>query len=117
LDFKPRITSQLKQRMGICLLVFEGVAGSVSVIMKSRQLANVLIKMMGLSICIYGIPTCVSGILFDLLHPGASVAHDSDTIALRIFTSIGAGGIEALLGIIIIAMSRTVAGWMFTAEE
>jgi hypothetical protein len=36
---------------------------------------------------------------------------------LRVFTSIGGGGIEALLGIIIIAMSRKVVGWMFTAEE
>ncbi len=72
---------------------------------------------MGLSTCLYAIPTCVSGILFGVSNHFTSTANDSGAANLRIFTSIGAGGIEALLGIIIIVMSRTVAGWMFTAEE
>ena len=82
--------------------------------MKSRQLANVLIKILGLSICLYAVPTCISGIVFALTAAGAS---KTDATAMRFISSTVGAGVQAMFGIIIIAMSRTIAGWMFNKDD
>lgn len=86
--------------------------------MKSKQLANVLIKMLGLSICFYAIPTCVSGIIFALSFPsGLPKTDQTEITVIRFMSSAVGAGVEALFGMIIIAMSRKIAGWMFKSDE
>lgn len=82
--------------------------------MKSKQLANVLIKMLGLSVCLYAIPSCISGILEGVVHLKDS-PHWLAIIPLVSY-SIGAA-IQAAVGLVIIAKSQTVAGWMFKNED
>jgi len=81
--------------------------------MKSKQLANVLIKMLGLSICLYAIPTCVAGII--TAFSAASVTK-SETAMFTIGDAIGTG-VQALFGLVIIAKSRAIAGWMFKNDD
>jgi cytochrome b subunit of formate dehydrogenase len=79
--------------------------------MKSKQLANVLIKILGLSICLYAIPVCVTGIIVwsSLLPPG-------ETSSNRILSSTIGAAVQAFVGIIIIAMSRIISGFWFKNE-
>jgi len=67
--------------------------------MKSRQLANVLIKLLGFCICLFAIPECLGGIL--LYQFSHSSAPEPDTVSMRIIFSVVGGGIQAALGIII----------------
>jgi hypothetical protein len=82
--------------------------------MKSKQLANVLIKILGLSICFYAIPNCIAGILIAFSPLAAS--KWSETIIRTISYAAGAG-VQAVVGIVIIAMSRKVAGFWFKNED
>jgi len=50
--------------------------------MKSKQLANILIKMLGLSVCLYAIPACVSGILYESM---VSVGTKTDLVFFACF--------------------------------
>jgi hypothetical protein len=81
--------------------------------MKSRQLANVLIKIVGFYICICAIPSCVSGIGMAIATKGITA---SDFVMRSFSFSIGYG-IQAVVGIIIIAMSQKISGWMFKSDE
>jgi hypothetical protein len=81
--------------------------------MKSRQLANVLIKIVGFYICICAIPSCVGGICLAIETKGFTT---SDLI-MRTFSFAIGYGIQAVVGIIIIAMSRKISGWMFKSED
>lgn len=80
--------------------------------MKSRQLANVLIKVLGLYICLLAIPSCVSGLILVVNHPGTTFV---DMIRIGAY-AIGAG-VQAVVGMIIIAFSSKIAGWMFKEDE
>ena len=82
--------------------------------MKSKQLANVLIKMLGFFICLYAIPSFVSGIVFGLEAKNVS---STDITVMRIFSSAVGSGIEAVFGVIVIAASRKIAGWMFKSDD
>lgn len=82
--------------------------------MKSRQLANVLIKMLGFSVCLYAIPSCVSGIIIAVNHPHTDTAFVE---LMRIGAYAIGAGVQAVVGIIIIAASRKIAGWMFKEDE
>lgn len=82
--------------------------------MKSKQLANVLIKMLGLSVCLYAIPSCVGGILFGLTSMSAS---KPDIAFLRMFSSAVGTGIQAIIGIVIICQSQKIAGMMFKTDD
>lgn len=82
--------------------------------MKSKQLANVLIKMMGLSVCLYAIPSCVSGIMFGL--ESMSVSKTDITVMRVVSYAVGAG-IQAIIGIMIISASQKIAGWMFKSDD
>lgn len=82
--------------------------------MKSRQLANVLIKMLGFSVCLYAIPSCISGFLLGVSH-----LRDSETwlaVLPMISYPIGAA-IQAAIGLLIISKSSKIAGWMFKSDE
>ena len=81
--------------------------------MKSKQLANVLIKMLGLSICIYAIPSCVLGVLAMLSDKSAS----KDITVLGISATAASAAVQAVVGIVIIAMSQKIAGLMFKSDD
>jgi hypothetical protein len=70
--------------------------------------------MLGLSICLYAIPTCVSGIVFALSAAGMS---KTDVTVMRFFSSTVGAGVEAVFGIIIIAASRKISSWMFKSDD
>lgn len=82
--------------------------------MKSKQLANVLIKMLGLSVCLYAIPSSVAGILIGVKQ---SMTTNGSDEALRIGSYAIGAGVQLAIGIAIIAMSQTIAGWMFKNDE
>jgi hypothetical protein len=82
--------------------------------MKSKQLANVLIKMLGLSICVYGIPSIVLG-LVEII--GDSEGVNKGITILEIIATLAASGAQVLIGIFIMKASKKIAGWMFTNEE
>jgi hypothetical protein len=77
--------------------------------MKSKQLAIVLIKILGLAVCFYAINNFLSGIIFTFALQGGLTA--------TIVSYAVGSGIQVLLGILIIAMSRKIAGWMFKNDE
>jgi hypothetical protein len=81
--------------------------------MKSRQLANVLIKILGLSICLYAIPMCVAGIASIFLSRSMTQA---EATGITIGDAIGTG-VQALFGLLVIAKSQKIAGWMFNEDE
>jgi len=84
------------------------------VFMKSRQLANVLIKMLGLSVCLYAIPSCVSGILVAVMRPYNS---SGGAEFLRIGSYAIGAGVQFAIGIAIIASSQKVADWLFKSDD
>jgi hypothetical protein len=82
--------------------------------MKSKQLANVLIKILGLWVCLDAIPNCISGILF-----GVSQLKDSPkwiAVIPMVSYAIGAA-VQAVVGVVIIAKSEKIAGWMFKSDD
>ena len=84
--------------------------------MKSKQLTIVLLKVLGVSVCLYAIPSCVSGIMVGFTQP-ATHTSSWDIAAMRIVTySVGAG-VQFLCGLAIIGMSRTIAGWLFKSDD
>jgi hypothetical protein len=83
--------------------------------MKSKQLANVLIKMLGLSVCLYAIPSCVSGIVFGITQ--FQVSPKWDIAVIRIISSAIGAAVQAVIGIVIISMSQKIAGMMFKTDD
>ena len=80
--------------------------------MKSKQLANVLIKILGLSVCLYAIPTCVGGLIAGLTSPARG-----DAVMIRMVSSAIGAGVQAVVGIVIICASQKVAGLMFKTDD
>jgi Na+-translocating ferredoxin:NAD+ oxidoreductase RnfA subunit len=77
--------------------------------MKSKQLANVLIKTIGLYICLLAIPSFISGILLVFMK------WDEKLLGTLSY-SIGAS-VQAAVGICLIIMSRKLAGFWFKDED
>jgi len=83
-------------------------------LMKSKQLANVLIKMLGLSVCLYAIPNCVSGMIVGIHH----LQNFPQLVSIVPVVSYAIGAaIQVVVGLVIIAKSQKVAGWMFKSDE
>jgi uncharacterized membrane protein YoaK (UPF0700 family) len=86
--------------------------------MKSKQLANVLIKVLGLSVCIHGIPAFVTGFVRGFLSGLASSG------AARPQTSSGSSSayvigalVELALGITLIVTSRALSELLLKGED
>ena len=86
--------------------------------MKPKQLANVLIKILGLSVCIHGIPSFVTGFVRGFLsavassgsvRPGAAAGSSSAYV-------IGAL-VELALGIILILTSKALSELLLKGED
>jgi hypothetical protein len=90
--------------------------------MKSRQLANVLLKILGISVCLWGLPSFLGGILAwatSLIGPpDPPEVHTAlhATLVRVISYSIGYG-VQAAVGFILIAKSQKIAGWMFKNDD
>jgi hypothetical protein len=83
--------------------------------MKSKQLANVLINVLGFYICLLAIPSCVSGILYGFSSLGTKT--DTTGMAMRMGTYAIGAGVQAAVGVVIIIKSRKIAGFWFKAED
>jgi len=81
--------------------------------MKSKQLANVLFKVLGFSVCLYAIPSCVAGILLATEEKGALASE----LLLRTFSYTIGYGVQAAVGIVIIAQSKKISGWLFKNDD
>ncbi len=82
--------------------------------MKSKQLANVLIKILGLYVCLCAIPGFVSGFLLIFLPAMHMTWND------RLFGTLSyalGDVVRAVVGIIIITNSRKIAEFWFKANE
>jgi hypothetical protein len=86
--------------------------------MKSKQLANVLIKMLGLSVCLYAIPNFISNLLIGLSFFGP-LAHSDGSLTTfsRALSSFISAALQAFFGLFLICKSRKVAGWMIKNED
>jgi Na+/melibiose symporter-like transporter len=82
--------------------------------MKSRELTNALIKLLGVLVCVPAIVNCLGGIL--ILFSQSSVQRP-DAISMQIIFSLVGGSIQSVLGIIIIVARRKIAGWMLKEDE
>jgi hypothetical protein len=81
--------------------------------MKRRHLADVLLKILGLSMCLYNIPIFFN--LFLALAPawhtaGSPSSTSHQTINIREFIEIG-------IGIVVIVMSRKIAEFWFKNDD
>ena len=81
--------------------------------MKSKQLANVLIKILGLSVCLYGIPSFVSGFLKGLFYPAATGSNVPSQSWVYTVGSL----VYLVMGIFLILRSRYVAEKLFKGED
>lgn len=79
--------------------------------MKSRQLANVLIKVLGLSVCFYAIPECISGLIMLFSHSG-NPSRGTFAFSYPIGTVV-----QAAVAVLMIAKSEQIAAWMFPKDE
>jgi hypothetical protein len=69
--------------------------------------------MLGLSVCLYAIPSCVTGILFAL----SSTMSKADITVIRVFSSAVGAGVQAIIGIMIICKSQKIADMMFKTDD
>jgi hypothetical protein len=82
--------------------------------MKSKNLANVLIKIIGLYVCLCAIPGIISGGLIILTSPYEIVG--SRAILSLIGNAIG-HAVQAAIGIILVVKSRALAGYWFENDD
>jgi hypothetical protein len=82
---------------------------------KSKQLANVLIKIVGLYVCLCAIPGLVAGIITAVLwaseHP-----RGNDAVAYTLSEGIGAV-IQFVVGIILVVKSGKLSEFWFRNDE
>ena len=70
--------------------------------------------MLGLSVCLYAIPSCVSGVLEGVVHFGKS----PQWLAIIPMVAYGIGAaIQAVVGLVIIAKSQSIARLMFKNDD
>jgi len=82
--------------------------------MKSKTLANVLIKILGLYICLCALPS----VLGDLIAAFVDVGPEkTGSVYWRFIPFAISYGVQLICGIIIILSSRKVAGLLFREDE
>ena len=82
--------------------------------MKSRQLANVLFKVMGFWVCLGAIPSCVSGMLIAIQ---SHIANGSGFEVVRVLSYAIGSGVQLAIGIAVIAMSQKISSWLFKNDD
>ena len=84
--------------------------------MKSKQLANVLIKIVGLYVCLCAIPELVSGIAAVFLAVLGGTPKASDITIYALPNAIGAV-IQFVVGMFLIGKSRKLSEFWFKHED
>jgi hypothetical protein len=84
--------------------------------MKSKQLANVLIKIIGLYVCLTAIPSILSGILVGLSSLGWTKTDTTGMVMRMVSYSIGYA-VQSAIGIFLIIKSRKIAEFWFKNED
>jgi hypothetical protein len=84
--------------------------------MKSKQLANVLIKVIGLYVCLSSIPGCVSGVLIALTQLGSPKSDTADMAMRMVAYSVG-DVVQVVVGVILIIKSRELAEFWFKGDD
>jgi hypothetical protein len=79
--------------------------------MKSKQLANVLIKILGLSVLVHGIPSIITGLL-TLVH-ARGVGSRGDYFWLYPLSSV----VLVAIGVYLIVKSRDVVELLFKGDD
>jgi hypothetical protein len=79
--------------------------------MRSKQLANVLIKILGLAVCVRGVPTFLSELL-SLLRLAADDASTGSYWLVPVPSLI-----LVIIGIYLIVRSRNVPEYLFKGED
>lgn len=82
--------------------------------MKPKQLANVLIKILGLSVCAHAIPTLVSRVMI-VFTPFQSVRFDVGM--MQVFSTAVVFAVEIAVGIFLIGMSQKIADLLLKEED
>ena len=78
--------------------------------MQPKQLANVLVKVLGLSLFIHGVIGFVSGLLqLSRLSQGMSLSGMLESIAYGVVT--------LAIGLYLIRRSRNITGWLFKGDN
>jgi hypothetical protein len=85
--------------------------------MKSKQLANVLIKITGLYICVFAIPALVAGIVVWLTSHDLWAQSNRGTLLTEMLSALVRSAVQAGVGVFLIVWSRPIAGWLFKNEE
>ena len=92
--------------------------------MEPKELANVLIKILGLSMCLYAVPSLVYGILISFLltspPPEAAGGHMAvlhQLLLFRIASSVFREGLQIGIGIFVIIRSHKIAKFLFRKDE
>ncbi len=85
--------------------------------MQRTNLADVLLKILGLSMCLYSIPSVVIEII---LAVTTAIVGPKATVAVTFTHALGfaiTDGVRAALGIYLIVKSRKIAEYWFKNEE
>jgi hypothetical protein len=83
--------------------------------MKSRDLADVLLKILGLYFCLIAIPGFLSGIVYAVLPPVVGTLDWN--LVNRSLMILATAGLQAGIGILIIGKSRKIAAYWFKNED
>ena len=81
--------------------------------MKTKQLANILIKILGLSVLVHSISSIISELLPFLQIMGANGNLHSNYYWLYPLSSV----VSAIIGIYLLVKSRDVAAFLFKVED
>jgi hypothetical protein len=84
--------------------------------MKRRHLADVLLKILGLSVCLSAIPSVFIGIGFALISVVGMKANEALTFS-NAFSFAITDGFRAALGIYLIVKSQKIAEFWFKNED
>jgi len=88
--------------------------------MNSKQLANILVKLLGLDLCVRALPTLAAVAWFQLQNFAQNVPGFSSRMTVNYVTSTSASMvapvISAAVGIILIGLSRSVVNLLFQTE-
>ena len=83
--------------------------------MKSKGLANVLLKILGLYFCLIALPGFLSGIVYTVLPPFAGTLDWN--LVNRALAILATNGLQVGIGILVIVKSRKIAEWLFKNED
>ena len=81
--------------------------------MKTKQLANILVKILGLSVLVHAIPSIISGLLPFLQAIGSHGNFYSNYFWLYPLSSV----ISVVIGIYLIIKSREITAFLFKDED